>query len=257
MKFQSTLPTRGSDAQYHILSIWPNRAFQSTLPTRGSDEKVAGGAKGLVNFNPRSPRGGATTIRPLKYPAQDYFNPRSPRGGATRAPVPRICAGLSISIHAPHEGERQGGRMKININIGFQSTLPTRGSDAKLPASTSVCVYFNPRSPRGGATAPSCPPLAAQRISIHAPHEGERPVAPPPSAGLRDFNPRSPRGGATPLSLLPLSLTKDFNPRSPRGGATKASAHHSQKHDKFQSTLPTRGSDSGKVHLYAAFPRIC
>ena len=152
MKFQSTLPTRGSDAQYHILSIWPNRAFQSTLPTRGSDEKVAGGAKGLVNFNPRSPRGGATTIRPLKYPAQDYFNPRSPRGGATRAPVPRICAGLSISIHAPHEGERQGGRMKININIGFQSTLPTRGSDAKLPASTSVCVYFNPRSPRGGAT---------------------------------------------------------------------------------------------------------
>lgn len=25
----------------------------------------------------------------------------------------------------------------------------------------------------------------------------------------------------------------------------------------FQSTLPTRGSDSGKVHLYAAFPRIC
>lgn len=25
----------------------------------------------------------------------------------------------------------------------------------------------------------------------------------------------------------------------------------------FQSTLPTRGSDGGKVHLYAAFPRIC
>lgn len=25
---------------------------------------------------------------------------------------------------------------------------------------------------------------------------------------------------------------------------------------KFQSTLPTRGSDGGKVHLYAAFPRI-
>ena len=26
---------------------------------------------------------------------------------------------------------------------------------------------------------------------------------------------------------------------------------------QFQSTLPTRGSDGGKVHLYAAFPRIC
>ena len=125
----------------------------------------------------------------------------------------------------------------------FQSTLPTRGSDCPVLPAACCSTHFNPRSPRGGATAMirQCweyimisihaphegerhdPPVRIRldrRISIHAPHEGERPVAPPPSAGLRDFNPRSPRGGATPLSLLPLSLTKDFNPRSPRGGAT-------------------------------------
>ena len=49
------------------------------------------------------------------------------------------------------------------------------------------------------------------KISIHAPHEGER-------LGRREFKPQR------------LA---------------------------FQSTLPTRGSDSGKVHLYTAFPRIC
>ena len=82
-------------------------------------------------------------------------------------------------------------------------------------------LYFNPRSPRGGATGPSCLPyisigtfqstlptrgsdstacflcIVHLIISIHAPHEGER-------RHLRDslykplhFNPRSPRGGAT------------------------------------------------------------
>ena len=47
-------------------------------------------------------------------------------------------------------------------------------------------------------------------VSIHAPHEGERPYK-----AVREFQAA-----------------------------------------KFQSTLPTRGSDGGKVHLYAAFPRI-
>ena len=56
----------------------------------------------------------------------------------------------------------------------FQSTLPTRGSDALTPDVRNYHRYFNPRSPRGGATRlllnVDCPRL----ISIHAPHEGER-----------------------------------------------------------------------------------
>ena len=84
--------------------------FQSTLPTRGSD------------FNFRS------FFKP------DYgFNPRSPRGGATIL----FCCGTAdadVSIHAPHEGERQRRQTeKSNRKRGF-----------------------NPRSPRGGATAEKC-----------------------------------------------------------------------------------------------------
>ena len=59
-RFQSTLPTRGSDVPY--CSIYGEiQEFQSTLPTRGSDISFAMRAKQRrMSFNPRSPRGGAT-----------------------------------------------------------------------------------------------------------------------------------------------------------------------------------------------------
>ena len=83
----------------------------------------------------------------------------------------------------------------------------------------------------------SCP------ISIHAPHEGERPAYREQFIGLKifqstlpargsdrrdrddkklfgDFNPRSPQGGATYYRHLIAVLNHNFNPRSPRGGAT-------------------------------------
>ena len=58
------------------------------------------------NFNPRSPRGGATTTTFTQSAYKVHFNPRSPRGGATH--IEQQAAGKTgISIHAPHEGERQ------------------------------------------------------------------------------------------------------------------------------------------------------
>ena len=102
----------------------------------------------------------------------------------------------------------------------FQSTLPTRGSDPLYAAAKCCKCYFNPRSPRGGATQAVIKLAKMLTISIHAPHEGERPVRYCTDSAARDFNPRSPRGGATPT----------------------ASPNFSQK--SFQSTLPTRGSDS-------------
>ena len=115
--------------------------------------------------------------------------------------MPRICAGIggrNVSIHAPHEGERPRGE---NIKIGgqmFQSTLPTRGSDVKavqdgkptewfqstLPTrgSDRDCVYARPIKklfqstlPTRGSDGLQSPPSASKgRVSIHAPHEGER-----------------------------------------------------------------------------------
>ena len=105
--------------------------------------------------------------------------------------------------------------------LSFQSTLPTRGSDSYARAERGRDSRFNPRSPRGGATMMSCVSASLGRfqstlptrgsddvphfalgeavpISIHAPHEGERPAPPVDINDLAaNFNPRSPRGGAT------------------------------------------------------------
>ena len=125
----------------------------------------------------------------------------------------------------------------------FQSTLPTRGSDSFSPAISLFTNYFNPRSPRGGATGMIYNLSFAINISIHAPHEGERLcLSIFPARHILHFNPRSPRGGATLLpacvnACVQISIHAPhegerhgthihnvprlyFNPRSPRGGAT-------------------------------------
>ena len=97
------------------------------------------------------------------------------------------------------------------------------------------------------------PPL----ISIHAPHEGER--QPTQSYHVRqcpDFNPRSPRGGATHIPCTDVGIYANFNPRSPRGGATIAVYKPFAVHIKFQSTLPTRGSDTDKERQLIAIDEI-
>ena len=152
--FQSTLPTRGSDPQGAKL-ILRSGQFQSTLPTRGSD---------------RQPRG--RNNRKYK-----HFNPRSPRGGATFSGA-GIAQHSRISIHAPHEGERQGLGDALNDIGEFQSTLPTRGSDKDSIDIVISHNHFNPRSPRGGATTARQIKLTGDVISIHAPHEGERRLTP-------------------------------------------------------------------------------
>ena len=105
-----------------------------------------------------------------------YFNPRSPRGGATSSVV---FFGLNFSTFQstlPTRGSDECAEQIQREREGFQSTLPTRGSD--IPAADVVevvrCISihaphegerhysggqdgwltanFNPRSPRGGAT---------------------------------------------------------------------------------------------------------
>ena len=241
--FQSTLPTRGSDAN-PSLGVSIKIEFQSTLPTRGSDGYDMQGNIGQLDFNPRSPRGGATrgksprgskknisihaphegerpAAAPPPWAGLWDFNPRSPRGGATLLIISACGCVDGISIHAPHEGERP--------NL-YDADL--RGAN------------FNPRSPRGGATL----------------------LSPTLLSPTKDFNPRSPRGGATFVRALDSQRDADFNPRSPRGGATVYTdvshfalgisihaPHEGERHlvaraisdyKAFQSTLPTRGSDS-------------
>ena len=124
--------------------------FQSTLPTRGSDASARAWSGGFGNFNPRSPRGGAT--RPHCYDRAfwyKHFNPRSPRGGATIGQLgkemaiahfnPRSPRGgatgmiynlsfiINISIHAPHEGERRRHCLTYQVNAPISIHAPHEG----------------------------------------------------------------------------------------------------------------------------------
>ncbi len=152
-EFQSTLPTRGSDSIADCLSQ-PGRRISIHAPHEG-ERLYHGTCKYTIffYFNPRSPRGGATIWAANALWQLKYFNPRSPRGGATPMQTESLLH-ASISIHAPHEGERRIAESTLISRVKFQSTLPTRGSDGRENQVTGKLNDFNPRSPRGGATKP-------------------------------------------------------------------------------------------------------
>ncbi len=203
--FQSTLPTRGSD--WFGDEVTPAQfQFQSTLPTRGSDLAAGSSSLSALHFNPRSPRGGATLCYFLLHQRAQDFNPRSPRGGATNANAGYLTAPV-ISIHAPHEGERPSAVAARTSLRGFQSTLPTRGSDDYMQRANSLNIYFNPRSPRGGATGDNSPRIIYAGISIHAPHEGERLTAKMREKGLTMISIHAPHEGERPL-FCPFCLPR-------------------------------------------------
>ena len=195
--------------------------FQSTLPTRGSDpgHRTASLWSG-------------------------YFNPRSPRGGATRRT--RVFYAVSIiSIHAPHEGERQVRHGSKRRAGGFQSTLPTRGSDADCqcdPLHLSISIHAPHEGERRDSAATYSPESC---ISIHAPHEGERQRPRIPCGKNAHFNPRSPRGGATIGRGFRHIYVGQFQSTLPTRGSDPPPIMAKSTIRAFQSTLPTRGSDTG------------
>ena len=195
------------------------KRFQSTLPARGSDRPTEGRQAFLLNFNPRSPRGGATDTTPDRDRASDHFNPRSPRGGATNYTFLK-CKEDYISIHAPREGERQFAKFVRTVFTQFQSTLPARGSDSFAFSRSRRIQYFNPRSPRGGATNGNVISDTYATISIHAPREGERPSGRLLWSDAQPISIHAPREGERQHSFIIFFYTFNFNPRSPRGGAT-------------------------------------
>ena len=103
--FQSTLPTRGSDALG--LQIHRRLAVSIHAPHEGERPKPCAGRRCASAFQSTLPTRGSDTI----------------------------CRAISaswarVSIHAPHEGERLSSALNSPTqNNTFQSTLPTRGSD--------------------------------------------------------------------------------------------------------------------------------
>ena len=80
--FQSTLPARGSDSvTQRSLFIVP--IFQSTLPARGSDTLMGELDTMYASISIHAPREGERPRAMLLNLLMWNFNPRSPRGGAT------------------------------------------------------------------------------------------------------------------------------------------------------------------------------
>ena len=187
MRFQSTLPTRGSDyARFTPAGI--TRKFQSTLPTRGSDISASENGKRQHRFQSTLPTRGGDA-------GKKYFLILS-----------------SISIHAPHEGERLATpRPPPTRTPNFNPRSPRGGATLRRTVIYSVSVTdFNPRSPRGGATLALLYYTGMRYgISIHAPHEGERPqlfLRRRRDCGISIHAPHE--GERLPLSPLLLSPTK-------------------------------------------------
>ncbi len=189
-------------------------------------------------------RGSDPVRRPLAFHAFAYFNPRSPRGGAT-AQAPPPAKRRMISIHAPHEGERQTAPFEWRGEKIFQSTLPTRGSDYKDRTKYTAPTPISIHAPHEGERpAVSRAVIACSRISIHAPHEGERRISHGGYVLFFKISIHAPHEGERRAAKMwSLCRPHYFNPRSPRGGATRAYLDHALD-GQFQSTLPTRGSDS-------------
>ena len=174
MDFNPRSP-RGGATAFAVRKICLILQFQSTLPTRGSD------------FVQNCKRGNMA-IR---------FQSTLPTRGSDDKALYSAVRPFGISIHAPHEGERRISPCGQYPCHAFQSTLPTRGSDGLVALINHEIDGFQSTLPTRGSDLPPCIVAIYVVISIHAPHEGER-----PDTGL---------GSAQPI--------------------------------RFQSTLPTRGSD--------------
>ena len=85
-----------------------------------------------------------------------------------------MAEATKISIHAPHEGERHIDKDTLFMAAEISIHAPHEGERRCMVSVIWYHIYFNPRSPRGGATKQNIDRAQAELISIHAPHEGER-----------------------------------------------------------------------------------
>ena len=152
------------------------------------------------DFNPRSPRGGATLTSPMMR-GENVFQSTLPTRGSDQQYTVRVSA-RDISIHAPHEGERRPNSPPIQGGGEFQSTLPTRGSDLVARISKLEDKLFQSTLPtRGSDDAVTYTPQTLTTISIHAPHEGERRSCSSAVGGIVGFQSTLPTRGSDNMGI--------------------------------------------------------
>ena len=167
-------------------------------------------------------------------------------------------AARDVSIHAPHEGERpRSCSSAVGGIVGFQSTLPTRGSDLTNQAfQPLICVSIH--APHEGER-PAHSPFSSYwfYVSIHAPHEGERHDSATQSAAVLAVSIHAPHEGERLIYNLSFVINEVVSIHAPHEGERLAvNASRLSSLPLFQSTLPTRGSDDYDVSMMEYAGRV-
>ena len=244
-------------------------------------------------FNPRTPRGGASGASPVRSPVRISIH--APHEGV-RCETEGFYGLVDISIHAPHEGVRVFGGCGVNdfpisIHAPHEGVrvfreLSADGYYISIHApheGVRVCpglhpernTYFNPRTPRGGASGAS-PVRSPVRISIHAPHEGVR-CETEGFYGLVDISIHAPHEGVRVfggcgVNDFPISIhaphegvrkgfpdwdaIRNISIHAPHEGV-RAWVMDSFVLWTFQSTHPTRGCDAICCSLISRVTTCC
>ena len=203
------------------------------------------------NISIHAPHEGVRRGRTVVGRPEFTFQSTHPTRGCDSIDIEVLLAVIFQSTHPTRGCDRS--RRNVCSRFEFQSTHPTRGCDYPQAEGRPPTWYFNPRTPRGGATG--------VLDSV---------------AGLDlYFNPRTPRGGATFVPVRDSVQNQNFNPRTPRGGATPdfhlcidqlhISIHAPHEGVRlvcqpslihiwvFQSTHPTRGCDGAMGNIMSDY----
>ena len=148
--------------------------------------------------------------------------------------------------------------MTITIINKFQSTLPARGSDRQVPYGRHDRKSFNPRSPRGGATALALSILVLKMFQSTLPARGSDSCAPQALCPRRVFQSTLPARGSDIGLWSGTTAQTGFNPRSPRGGATEiadmltargvVSIHAPREGERLEYRMRNYGETEVSIH---------
>ena len=105
-------------------------------------------------------------------PMPQLFQSTHPTRGCDPSGNPQLDP-LYISIHAPHEGVRPGTQVCRYRPRYFNPRTPRGGATPCILASTHT-LTFQSTHPTRGCDRMSVPVITKLAISIHAPHEGVR-----------------------------------------------------------------------------------
>ena len=158
------------------------------------------------------------------------------------------CFYSIFSILAPHEGERLLGLSQGAVSKWFSILAPHEGERrARTTQQRPHARFFNPRSPRGGATKSMYWLPEDLIFSILAPHEGERRGDWITLELPQGFSILAPHEGERHGIFIARKQRDVFSILAPHEGERRDYRKVVGNMPDFQSSLPTRGSDSLSV----------